>query len=128
MWCARTLALPSKPAILIVQSRRHLLMSRWRRPSKTRLKHDNTNRCHEMRSHMEKQQSLSTRRPAGVTALSIFFLAGAIICVIAVSSLLFPASFLEPIWRLNSRARTGFAAMRSWAIVLLLVVGVACAI
>ena len=42
--------------------------------------------------------NVATRtRPAGVTALSIFFLAGALICLVAVVALLFPNSFLSPV-------------------------------
>ncbi len=67
------------------------------------------------------------KRPAGVTALSIFFMAGSLICFIATLSLLLPKSFVEPMWRLNPRARAGFAVMGQWAIVLLFTVGVSCA-
>jgi hypothetical protein len=58
------------------------------------------------------------KRPAGVTALSIFFMAGSLICFIATLSLLLPKSFVEPMWQLNPRARAGFAVMGQWAIVL----------
>ena len=72
--------------------------------------------------------SLEIRKcPAGVTALSIFFMAGSIICLIASVSLLLPNSFIEPIWRLNPRARAGFMTMGRWAIVLLFTIGISCA-
>jgi len=45
------------------------------------------------------------RRPLGVTALGIFFLAGAIISFTAVMSLVWPGGTLEPMWRINPRAR-----------------------
>jgi hypothetical protein len=70
----------------------------------------------------------SEARPVGVTALSSFFWAGAIISFIAAVSLLFPGSLLEPMWRLNPRARQGFAGIGGWAILLMGVVSVACAI
>jgi hypothetical protein len=70
----------------------------------------------------------SERRPAGITALSIFFAAGALISFISALSLLFPGSFLEPMWRLNPRARAAFTGMGWWSIVLLCVVCVACAL
>jgi len=44
-------------------------------------------------------------RPWGITALIIFFLAGAAISLTASISLLFPNSFLESMWRRSSRAR-----------------------
>src|SRR5574341_1092055 len=70
----------------------------------------------------------SEARPVGVTALSIFFWAGAIISFIAAVSLLFPGSSLDPMWRLNPRAREGFAGIGGWAILLMGAVSVACAI
>jgi uncharacterized membrane protein (DUF2068 family) len=69
---------------------------------------------------------MSKNRPGGVTALSIFFLAGALISLTASISLLFPNSFLLPIWRLNPRAQVAFASIGWWAIVLMLLVCVAC--
>lgn len=44
---------------------------------------------------------------------------------IAFVSLLFPGSLLEPMWRLNPRAREGFAGIGVWAIVLMCDVSVA---
>src|SRR5260370_12711465 len=69
----------------------------------------------------------SEARPVGITALSIFFWAGAFLSFIAAISLLTPASFLEPLWRLNPRAREGFAEIGAWAILLMGAVAVACA-
>lgn len=67
------------------------------------------------------------RRPLGVTAISIFCLAGAIISFTSDVSLLWPGGPLEPMWRINPRAREGFAAMGRWGLLLLAVVCVACA-
>ena len=50
-------------------------------------------------------------RPHGITALSVFFAAGCLIALTSAVSLLFPESFLEPMWRLNPRARTAFSSM-----------------
>src|SRR3982751_2373946 len=69
----------------------------------------------------------SDTRPAGITALSIFFLFGALMSFISFVSLLFPGSFLEPMWRLNPRAREGFNSMGVWAVVLMCAVCLACA-
>lgn len=71
--------------------------------------------------------TVSEARPIGVTALSIFFWAGAVISFIVAVSLLFPGSFLEPMWRLNQRAREGFAGVGGWAILLMGVVSFGCA-
>ena len=66
-------------------------------------------------------------RPIGITALSIFFSFGAAASFVSFILLLFPGSFLEPIWRLNLRAREGLTGMGVWGIVLRFVVCVACA-
>ena len=67
------------------------------------------------------------KRPPGVTALSIFFSFGAAMSFIAFISLLLPGSLLEVMWRLNPRAREGFAGIGAWAVVLMGAVSVACA-
>lgn len=72
--------------------------------------------------------SATGTRPVGVTALSIFFLFGAAASGLSSVSLLFPGSFLEPMWRLNPRAREGFAEMGVWAVVLMCAVCAFCAL
>ncbi len=67
------------------------------------------------------------RRPRGITALSIFFALGAGISFASFVALLFPGGLLEPMWRLNPRARESFATMGVWALVLMAVVSIACA-
>ncbi|MFL6276857.1 MAG: DUF2127 domain-containing protein [Blastocatellia bacterium] len=74
-----------------------------------------------------KMEAMSKIRPAGITALSIFFMFGATMSFITFVSLWFPGSFLEPMWRLNPRAREGFAHLGVAAIALMGVVCVACA-
>jgi hypothetical protein len=66
-------------------------------------------------------------RPGSVTALAIFFAVGATISLVTIVALLFPGGVLEPLWRLNPRARTGFATLGAWAPVLLAAVGLGCA-
>jgi hypothetical protein len=67
------------------------------------------------------------RRPAGITALSGFFAFGTLMSGLTVVLLLFPGGMLEPVWRLNPRAREGFTGMGSWAVLLMIVVSGACA-
>ena len=67
------------------------------------------------------------RRPAGVTALSLFFLIGAAISGVSTFSLLDPGEFLEPMWRMNPRARQAFAGIGVWGVLLMLTVCLACA-
>lgn len=77
---------------------------------------------------MEISQTRPGRRPLGVTALSVFFLASTAITLVAALSLLFPNGFLEPIWKLNPRGRAGLGAIGIWAVVLFSVVCLACAV
>ena len=72
--------------------------------------------------------SESMNRPRGTSALSIFFLAGAIISLTASVSLLFPGSFIEPIWRVNPRAHKHLSEFGSWAAALLLGVSICCGV
>jgi hypothetical protein len=76
-------------------------------------------------AHLSHAEAL--RRPGGVTALGLFFAAGAAISLVSAAALLFPGSVLEPMWRLNPRARAAFVSMGPWAPVLLAVVSLACA-
>ena len=42
--------------------------------------------------------------------------------------LLFPGSLLQPLWRLNPSAQQGFTRLGPWAILLMVIVGAACAV
>jgi hypothetical protein len=65
-------------------------------------------------------------RPFVVTVLIVLFVIGVIASLISVISLTFPGSFLEPVWKLNPRAREGFERMGGWSILLMSVVFVTC--
>ena len=69
----------------------------------------------------------TAHRPRGITALSIFFLAGAAISLTASLSLLRPNSFLESMWRLNARAQENLSSLGLWAVLLMSTVSVFCA-
>lgn len=60
--------------------------------------------------------------------MAVFFGLGALVSAVACASLLFPGGPLEPMWRLNPRAREAFAGMGGWAPLLLLAVSAACAL
>lgn len=66
-------------------------------------------------------------RPWGVTALAVFFGFGTLMSLASFVALLFPDGFLEPMWRLNPRARDAFGDIGPWSLVLMAVVCVACA-
>lgn len=65
-------------------------------------------------------------RPFGVKVLTILFVIGVIVSFASAVFLIFPGSFLEPIWQLNPHARAGFDRIGPLAIVLMSVVCVAC--
>ena len=65
-------------------------------------------------------------RPAGVTALACLFAFGALASGLSVISLLTPGGALEPMWRLNPRARESFSRMGPWAFLILGLVCLAC--
>jgi hypothetical protein len=67
------------------------------------------------------------RLPVGIKLLSIFFAFGAAICLITIVALLLPGGVLEPIWRLNPDAHTALQTIGKLSIVLMIVVGLACA-
>lgn len=69
---------------------------------------------------------MSNARPRGVIALVILFVIGTCASLLSAVSLIFPGSFLEPIWRLNPNARAGFSSIGAWAIVLMIAVFIAC--
>ena len=68
------------------------------------------------------------KHPRGITALSIFFLAGGLISFTAGLSLLFPRSLLADIWRVNPRAHEHLSGLGIWAVVLMFVVSICCAL
>jgi hypothetical protein len=70
--------------------------------------------------------TITKTRPPVVTFLIVLFLIGTIASLISVISLSFPGSFLESVWRLNPHAREGFARMGMRAVLLMLVVCIAC--
>jgi uncharacterized membrane protein (DUF2068 family) len=69
---------------------------------------------------------MNKARPPGVIALIMLFAIGTCASLLAAVSLIFPGSFLEPIWRLNPHARAGFSRMGIWAGVLMTCVFIAC--
>ena len=71
---------------------------------------------------------MTESRPFVVKVLIVLFVIGVAASLISIISLTFPGSFLEPVWKLNPRAREGFAQMGGWSIVLMAVVCVTCLI
>src|SRR3954464_7543953 len=67
-------------------------------------------------------------RPAGVIALSFFFVFGTTMSGLAALMLLFPRSALASLWRLNPDAGVQLGALGMAGILLMLTVSAACAI
>jgi len=67
-------------------------------------------------------------RSIGTTLLVFFFTAGALICLVTMLALAFPGGLLESIWRLKPEARTEFQQIGNWSVVLMAMVGAACAL
>ncbi len=67
------------------------------------------------------------KRPAGITALCLFFAFGTLASGLASLMLLFRGTRLDVLWQVNWRAREGFIAMGGWAVFLMCAVSVACA-
>ena len=67
------------------------------------------------------------RLPLGIKLLSIFFAFGAAMCLLTIAMLLFPDSALDSLWKLNPDARVTFQSLGKMSILLMLIVGAACA-
>src|SRR5712691_10824294 len=70
---------------------------------------------------------IEPRAPLGIKLLSAFFAFGAGVCLITIIALLFPGSALDPIWRLDPDAHVAFQRIGKLSILLMVVVGLACA-
>jgi len=66
--------------------------------------------------------------PIGLKLLAIFFAFGACMCGLTVGLLLFPGSALDSLWRLNPDAHAAFQWIGRLSILLMAIVGVACAL
>src|SRR5438876_149898 len=68
------------------------------------------------------------RTPAGIKLLSVFFGFGAAMCLLTIVMLLFPGSALDSLWKLNPDAHAAFQKIGKLSILLMLIVGAACAL
>jgi hypothetical protein len=57
-----------------------------------------------------------------------FFAFGATMCLLTVVLLVFLGTKLDSLWNLNPEARVAFQSLGSWSILLMLAVGIGCAI
>lgn len=80
-----------------------------------------------MRIQKLEQINQQPNRPAGITALSFFFVFGGLASGLAALMLHLPGTPLDLLWRLNPQAREGFVTMGYWAVLLMSAVCLACA-
>jgi hypothetical protein len=66
--------------------------------------------------------------PIGMKLLAIFFAFGACMCALTIWLLLFPGGALSSLWRLNPEAHAAFQRIGGLSILLMAIVGVACAL
>ena len=76
---------------------------------------------------MNNNEQSKPRTPIGLRWLVVFFSFGALMCTLTILLLLFPGSALEPMWKLNPQAHEAFQSLGYWSILLMLIVGAACA-
>jgi len=71
---------------------------------------------------------MSQRAPLGIKLLAAFFVFGAAVCSLTIVMLLFPGGPLDSLWRLNPDAQVAFQQLGKLSILLMLIVGAACAL
>jgi hypothetical protein len=59
--------------------------------------------------------------------LATFFGFGATMCALTIILLVFPGTALDLLWRLNPEGHQAFRSFAVWSIILILIVGIACA-
>jgi hypothetical protein len=66
--------------------------------------------------------------PIGMKLLSLFFTFGTWMCGLTIALLLFPRGALDSLWRLNPEAHATFQRIGQLSILLMAIVGIACAL
>jgi len=71
---------------------------------------------------------MKSATPIGMKLLALFFAFGACMCALTIWLLLFPGGALDSLWRLNPEAHAVFQRIGGLSILLMVIVGVACAL
>ncbi len=71
---------------------------------------------------------MKSAMPIGLKLLAIFFAFGACMCALTIWLLLIPGGALDSLWRLNPEAHAAFQRIGGLLILLMVIVGVACAL
>jgi hypothetical protein len=64
----------------------------------------------------------------GIKLLAVFFAFGATMCLLTIVLLIFPGGALDSIWQLNPDAHAAFQRIGNLSLLLMFVVGAACAL
>src|SRR5437588_12789184 len=83
--------------------------------------------CYRERRRRRKSL-MKSATPIGMKLLALFFAFGVCMCALTIGLLLFPGGALDSLWRLNPEALATFQWMGRLSILLMAVVGVACAL
>jgi hypothetical protein len=62
-----------------------------------------------------------------IKLFALFFAFGATMCALTIVLLLFPGTTLDSLWQLNPDAHSAFQSSGRWSVVLMALVGIACA-
>jgi hypothetical protein len=73
------------------------------------------------------EMSDAQRQPIGIKLLAAFFAFGAAMCGLTIALLVIPGTRLDALWKINPDARVTFQALGTMSILLMLVIGSACA-
>jgi hypothetical protein len=75
-----------------------------------------------------RQHQTPLKRPQRHCWFAAFFAFGATMCLLTIVLLVFPGTKLDSLWNLNPDARVAFQSLGSWSILLMLAVGIGCAL
>ena len=71
---------------------------------------------------------MKSATPIGMRLLALFFTFGVCMCGLTIGLLLFPGSPLDSLWRLNPEAHAAFQSTGRLSVLLMAIVGAACAL
>jgi apolipoprotein N-acyltransferase len=71
---------------------------------------------------------MKSATPIGMKLLALFFAFGTCMCALTIVLLIFPGTMLDSLWRLNPEAHAAFQRIGGLLILLMVIVGVACAL
>jgi hypothetical protein len=73
-------------------------------------------------------KSTLLKQPQRHSWFAAFFAFGATMCLLTIVLLVFPGTKMDSLWNLNPEARVAFQSLGNWSILLMLAVGIGCAL